>query len=214
MTQYGFYFDSTRCTGCRTCEMACKDYKDLPQSIAFRKIYDYEGGIWTAESDGSYSTDSFAYHVSAACNHCGTPACMEACPQGAIEKSSDTGIVTISAENCIGDGACTVACPYGVPTLDPAKNQSVKCDACQDRVAEGKAPICVEACPLRALDFGDFQELREKYGTEAEIAPLPSADLTVPALVIKPCPAAKESGDTTGEVSNEKELLGVEAFTA
>ena len=53
MTQYGFFFDSTRCTGCRTCEMACKDYKDLSATIAFRKVYDYEGGAWSDVGDGT-----------------------------------------------------------------------------------------------------------------------------------------------------------------
>lgn len=214
MAQYGFYFDSTRCTGCRTCEMACKDYKDLPQTIAFRKVYDYEGGNWTAQDNGSYSTDCFAYHVSLSCNHCAKPACLPACPQGAISKDENTGIVSISEDTCVGDGACAIACPYEVPFVDPAKGQAVKCDLCQNRVAEGKTPICVEACPLRALDFGDIQELQEKYGSDAAIAPLPTADLTIPSLVIKPCPAAKESGDTEGEIGNVKELMGVEAFTA
>ena len=60
MTQYGFYFDSSRCTGCKTCEMACKDYKDLSQTVAFRKVYDDEGGTWTAADDGSYTTDAYA----------------------------------------------------------------------------------------------------------------------------------------------------------
>ena len=52
MTHYAFSFDGTRCTGCKTCEMACKDYKDLSQTVAFRKVYDYEGGTWTAADDG------------------------------------------------------------------------------------------------------------------------------------------------------------------
>ena len=90
MTQYGFYFDSTRCTGCKTCEMACKDYKDLPATIAFRKVYDYEGGSWTDAGNGVYTTDTFAYHVSLACNHCAMPACMAKCPSGAIEKDGKT----------------------------------------------------------------------------------------------------------------------------
>ena len=51
MTQYGFYFDSTRCTGCRTCEMACKDYNDLPANYAFRRVFDYEGGDWKDNGD-------------------------------------------------------------------------------------------------------------------------------------------------------------------
>lgn len=212
MAQYGFYFDSSRCTGCRTCEMACKDYKDLPQTLAFRKVYDYEGGTWSAQDNDTYTTDCFAYHVSLSCNHCAKPACLGACPQGAISKDADTGIVTISEDACVGDGACVIACPYDVPTINPAKNQAVKCDLCQDRVAEGKTPICVESCPVRALDFGEIQELQGKYGTDAAIAPLPSADETIPSLVIKPCPAAKQPGDTSGEVINEKEIIGTEAF--
>ena len=69
MTQYGFFFDSTRCTGCRTCEMACKDYKDLSATIAFRKVYDYEGGAWSDAGDGTFTSDAFAYHVSLGCQH-------------------------------------------------------------------------------------------------------------------------------------------------
>ncbi len=214
MVQYGFYFNSARCTGCRTCEIACKDYKDLSQKIAFRRVYDYEGGLWTAQDDGSYMTDTFAYHVSLACNHCAMPACIEVCPQGAIVKNDDTGVVAIDEDVCIGDGACVAACPYDAPILDPEKGQAVKCDFCQDRLSEGKAPICVEACPVRALDYGDIQELQEKYGTTAEIAPLPTADITIPALVIGVCPAAKDPGDTSGEVANVKELMGVEAFVS
>ena len=64
MTQYGFYFDSTRCTGCRTCEMACKDYNDLPASYAFRRVFDYEGGDWKDNGDGTFEPTSWAYHVS------------------------------------------------------------------------------------------------------------------------------------------------------
>ena len=97
MTQYGFYFDSTRCTGCKTCEMACKDYKDLPQTIAYRHVYDYEGGAWTDAGDGTYTSDAFAYHVSLGCQHCAMPACMAKCPSGAISKDTDTGLVFIDA---------------------------------------------------------------------------------------------------------------------
>ena len=74
MTQYGFYFDSTRCTGCRTCEMACKDYNDLPANYAFRRVFDYEGGDWKDNGDGTFEPTSWAYHVSMACNHCAMPA--------------------------------------------------------------------------------------------------------------------------------------------
>ena len=94
--------------------------------------------------------------------------------------------------------------------MDKALGKGVKCDGCADRVAAGRSPICVEACPLRALEFGDIEELRAKHeGTVAGIAPMPSPDETTPSIAILPCPAAKEPGDTTGAIANEKEVTGV-----
>lgn len=55
MTQYGFYFDSSRCTGCKTCELVCKDYHDLGPDILFRRIYDFEGGSWEKTSEGAWN---------------------------------------------------------------------------------------------------------------------------------------------------------------
>lgn len=208
---YGFYFDSTRCTGCRTCEMACKDYNDLSQEVAYRKVYDYEGGECVVDGEGLATNSAFMYHVSAACNHCEKPACFAACPSGAIEKD-ENGIVYIT-DACTGNGACVDACPYGVPILDKASGKGVKCDMCRDRVAEGKQPICVEACPLRALEWGDLDELKAAHpDAVAGIAPLVAPDLTIPSLLIKACPAAKEPGDETGAVANEKEVTGVPAW--
>ena len=99
------------------------------------------------------------------------------------------------------------ACPYGAPTVDEEQKKSVKCTQCGDRVAEGKQPICVEACPVRALDFGEIEDLRAKYGDVAEIAPLPEASLTKPNLVITAPAQAKPANDTTGTVENEVELV-------
>lgn len=207
MTQYGFYFDSTRCTGCKTCQMACKDYKDLPTDYAFRRVYDYEGGSWIDGGDGTYTSDAYAYHVSMACNHCAMPACMAKCPSGAIAKDTETGLVHIDEEKCTGAGVCVATCPYNVPVLDAEKKLGVKCDGCADRVAEGLDPICVESCPVRALEFGDIEELRSKHaGTVAGIAPMPSPDQTTPSIAINPCSAAKEPGDTTGAIANELEV--------
>ena len=62
MKQYGFYFDSDRCTGCKTCELACKDYKDLGTDVNFRRIYEYTGGTWNQQSDGCWHQDVFAYY--------------------------------------------------------------------------------------------------------------------------------------------------------
>ena len=74
-------------------------------------------------------------------------------------------------------------------------------------LAAGKQPICVEACPLRALDFGDIEELRAAYGDDAEIAPLPAADETKPNLVITAPAGAKPVGDSAGEIMNELEIM-------
>lgn len=62
-TQYGFYIDSSRCTGCKTCELACKDFKNLSPEVNFRRIYEYAGGDWT-EQDGVYTQNVFAYYLS------------------------------------------------------------------------------------------------------------------------------------------------------
>lgn len=211
MTQYGFFFDSTRCTGCRTCEMACKDYKDLPATYAFRRVFDYEGGTWENMGDDTFSTKAYAYHVSLSCNHCERPACLGKCPQGAISKDEKTGIVSTDKEKCIGCGTCVQACPYHVPVVDPEEMKSVRCDMCSERTAEGKMPICVEACPLRALDFGDVESLRAAHKDAVDaIAPLPSGSETGPSLVILPCPAAKEPGDATGMIANELEVANLQ----
>lgn len=138
MTQYGFYFDGTRCTGCRTCEMACKDYNDLPANYAFRRVFDYEGGDWKDNGDGTFEPTSWAYHVSMACNHCAMPACVANCPQGALEKDADTRLVSRDEEKCIGCGTCVKSCPYEVPVVDTETMKSAKCDGCASRVAEGQ----------------------------------------------------------------------------
>jgi anaerobic dimethyl sulfoxide reductase subunit B (iron-sulfur subunit) len=178
----------------------------LGTEILFRKIYDYEGGTWTQGADGTWTTTTFAYHVSAACNHCVMPACLAVCAVEAIVKDADNGLVTIDEELCIACGSCMTACPYEVPKMDEGTKKVRKCDACFDRVAEGKQPICVEACPLRALEFDEIETLRSKYGDLAQIPPLVDPAQTAPSLVIKPCPAAESPAAATGFVANELEV--------
>jgi anaerobic dimethyl sulfoxide reductase subunit B (iron-sulfur subunit) len=206
MAQLGFYFDSSRCTGCKTCELACKDYKDLGTEILFRKIYDYEGGDWTQGEDGVWTTTAFAYHVSEACNHCAAPACSAVCPVEAIVKDGENGLVVIDEELCIGCESCVTACPYEVPKMDVERQKARKCDGCFERVAEGKQPICVEACPLRALEFDDVEVLRSKYGDLAQIPPLTDPAQTMPSIVINPCPAIESPAIATGFVANGLEV--------
>ena len=111
-----------------------------------------------------------------------------------MHKRSEDGLVVVDEDLCIGCKACAMACPYGAPQYDSRKGHMTKCDGCYQRVGEGKKPVCVESCPLRALDFGPIDELRAKYGALAAVAPLPSSKFTVPSIVIKPNPNARPSG--------------------
>lgn len=135
-----------------------------------------------------------AYSYSASCNHCESPACFSACPTGAIEKRED-GAVVIDREACSGDGSCTKACPYGIPQILP-DGKAGKCDSCYLIREAGGKPACVAACPNRALDFGELDDLAKKYGPDcvSEIAILPSADTTKPSLLISAKEAATETG--------------------
>jgi anaerobic dimethyl sulfoxide reductase subunit B (iron-sulfur subunit) len=185
--------------------LACKDYKDLGPQTLFRKIYDVEGGVWQQGEGGVWTTDSFAYHVSAACNHCVAPACVTSCPVSAILRDEDTGLVYIDKELCINCESCVTACPYAVPKMDVERGIVDKCDGCLDRVREGKKPICVEACPLRALELDSIETLHSEYGDLNRLYPLPEAT-TGPNLVIKTSPAADASASANAFVANMQEV--------
>jgi DMSO reductase iron-sulfur subunit len=135
-TQYGFFIDSSRCTGCKTCELACKDFKNLTPEVSFRRIYEYAGGDWQ-EDNGVWHQNVFAYYLSIACNHCEDPACTKVCPSGAMHKRED-GFVVVDEDVCIGCRYCHMACPYGAPQYNAEKGHMTKCDGCHERVAEGK----------------------------------------------------------------------------
>jgi len=87
------------------------------------------------------------------CFHCERPACVAACPTGAMQKRGD-GIVFSDLELCIGCLTCAVACPYGMPVLNTATGKVAKCDGCKDRVDKGLWPACALKCPGSALTFG------------------------------------------------------------
>lgn len=199
MTQLGFYFDASKCTGCKTCAVACKDKNNLEVGRNFRRVQEYAGGSWK-QVKGAWKQDVFAYYTSVGCNHCAQPTCTTVCPTGAHAKRADNGLVLIDAKTCIGCKLCAQACPYGAPQFDEKSGKMTKCDGCIDRLADGKQPSCVESCPQRALEFGDIKALEQKYGKGAAIAPLPAPGLTRPALIVKPPRNARPVGDQSGRV--------------
>jgi anaerobic dimethyl sulfoxide reductase subunit B len=203
--QLAFYFDVARCTGCKACQIACQDKYDHPADLYWRRVPEYTGGEWTFNKDGSYNQNVFSYYVSVACNHCDKPICQEVCPANAIEKRDD-GVVLIDEDKCIGCRYCEWACPYASPQYNEDTNKMGKCTFCEDYLEQGQPPACVAACPSRALDFGELEDLRAKYGDLNEIAPLPEAKLTEPALVIKPNLNTQPVNADIGELANPEEV--------
>lgn len=198
-TQLGFYFNADVCVGCKACQLACKDKNDLPVGVIWRRVIEYESGSWTPSGSIMVPQEIFGYFTSIACNHCENAICMDACPAGAITKT-DKGIVLINEDKCIGCRYCEWVCPYAGPQYNHETGAMTKCDFCYDLQAAGKNPACVDACPMRALEFGDIEELRAKYGDVVELEPLPRRDITSPALVIKPHRQAQVTGHGTGRI--------------
>lgn len=170
--QLGFFVDTTRCTNCRTCEVACKDAHDLAVGLRFRRVRAFEGGEFP---------DVYAYNISMSCHHCEDPACVKACPAHAYSKRPSDGIVVHDPERCIGCRYCTWVCPYAAPQYDAAAGIVRKCDMCLDTVAPGEAPICVSACPTRAIETGLLSEIAGRPGASLEIRFLPEPMLTRPS---------------------------------
>lgn len=183
--QVGFYFQQDRCVGCFTCQIACKDKNDLEVGQNFRKVKKIEGGSFIKQGNG-YANNIYAFWTSIACNHCQDPKCVKGCPTGAMTKRPEDGIVHVDKNKCVGCSYCEMNCPYHAPQLNKKTGKMGKCDMCKDLLAKGEKPICVDACPMRALDFGDIEELKKKYQGTADVKGLPSSRITKPNLVIHP----------------------------
>ncbi len=180
MTQYGFYFDQSRCIGCSACEVACEQWHDIaPGYVKWMRIYQWEKG----------SFPNLALNILAiSCYHCENPVCIKACPERALYKEEKYGAVLVNRDQCQGKRKCWMACPYGVPQYEgnaPGLKMS-KCNMCIDRLEQGLAPICVLSCSMRALEFGTLDELKAKYGTLGALPEMPKASITRPAVVFKP----------------------------
>lgn len=144
--QYGFSYDESRCIRCRTCEVACQSTRRVEPRLKWRRVVDNWSGQFP---------DVTCTYFSLACMHCSHPACVAACPTGAISKRAEDGIVVVDKVKCNGCRECLSACPYDVPRFD-RDGIMQKCDGCVDRVG---GPACVASCPAEALHYGPLDEL-------------------------------------------------------
>ena len=172
----GFYFDMTACIGCRTCQVACKDKNDLEMGVIFRRLSDFEVGEYPAVQ---------TYHYSGSCNHCEKPECVAACPNAAMYIDEEDGTVQHDDEACIGCQTCVNSCPYGAPQFIEEDKIVQKCDTCRALREAGHEPVCVEACPMRAIEFGEMGDLRAAHpDAVSELPCTEPAATTTPNILI------------------------------
>ncbi len=181
--QLGFFVDSRFCSGCKTCQVACKDKNDLSVGQFYRKVKEFSGGDYQKVGKG-WRSNVWCYWISLSCNHCEEPLCVKSCPSGALTKGGKEGLVLVEEELCRGCSACADACPYNALTLFEEKGKVGKCDFCQDLLSLGEDPVCVSACPMRALGYGELTKLKEDNQGVKDLCGLPEAKLTKPSWVI------------------------------
>lgn len=178
--------DLTKCIGCRSCQVACKQWNDLPAdtekfSNTWDTPIDTTDNTWTRVKyyflqEGKEVKWRF---VKRQCMHCQRPACVAVCTSGALTKTPD-GPVIFNAQKCTGCAYCFSACPFGMPRYTSGNWGGVvlqKCRFCfdlqgtYDRVGRGQAPACVRACPAGALMFGERDLLLKEARARIAAAP-------------------------------------------
>ncbi|MDO8848988.1 MAG: 4Fe-4S dicluster domain-containing protein [Coriobacteriia bacterium] len=169
MAETAIMYDSSKCTACKGCQVACKQWNQLSSPMT-NDEYLYTKGFqapirlapktWLIinfiEEDKKVGIDWNFMRKS--CFHCTDAACETACPVGAISHK-DNGSVVIDQEKCIGCRYCVASCPFGVPQWNETTNTTFKCWQCQDRTAAERSPACVSTCPTGALQFGDRADM-------------------------------------------------------
>jgi formate dehydrogenase iron-sulfur subunit len=177
----GILFDSSKCIGCRACQMACKRWNKLPaetqtplrlpmETVGAAKLYDTPQNLsadtWMIIKLSKRSNTDWHF-VNYQCMHCADAACVTVCPSGALYKDPK-GFTGYDETKCIGCGYCTQFCPYGVPHLRTTSNltgqaKAAKCTFCQDRIYAGiGGPFCATSCPVGALVWGLRSDLLDK----------------------------------------------------
>ncbi|MCO5165034.1 MAG: 4Fe-4S dicluster domain-containing protein [Planctomycetes bacterium] len=192
-TTVGFLTDVSLCIGCKACEVACKEWNQVPAEPGCFRGYDNTAALGAATwrhvqflerdqrlgaqvagpmtgADGE-APFSWLFH-SDVCRHCEVAGCLEYCPTGAIVRV-ETGAVVVQDDVCNGCGYCVVGCPFGV--IDrredplPGAGGAYKCTFCYDRQKDGLTPACAKACPTESIQFGPLDDLRARAAERAEV---------------------------------------------
>ena len=189
--QYGFFTDTTVCIGCKACEVACKEWNNLPadevgltghsydntgslsantwRHVAFveKKARDREADGYGIRENEQAAFQSGWLMMSDVCKHCHHAPCMEACPTGALFKTEfDT--VVVQQDICNGCGYCVPACPFGVVDVSTTDGKAHKCTLCYDRLKGGLEPACAKSCPTDSIQFGELSDLHARAKVRVE----------------------------------------------
>lgn len=151
--------DPSKCIGCRSCQIACKQWNQLPaEKTKFTGTYENPPGFtpltWTKivfkeqEKNGEIRWNL----TKQGCMHCYDAACMTVCPADAIYRTN-YGTVAVDVNKCIGCNYCAANCPFGAISFDRKTNVATKCTFCLDRIDNGLQPACANACPTGAIIY-------------------------------------------------------------
>lgn len=165
----GFFTDTTLCIGCKACEVACKEWNQLPADgyeftgMSYDNTQELSGNTWRhvafIEQFDKEQNQQRWLMESDVCKHCTHAGCLDVCPTGALVRT-EFGTVVLQEDICNGCGYCVVACPFGVISERQDTKTMGKCTLCYDRLKVNEKPACAKACPTESIQFGDVIELR------------------------------------------------------
>ena len=167
-------FDSSHCTGCKGCQVACKQWNMLPSKMGLNDNEftgslqgpgDLGGDTRLVMTFDEKPSDNKLQPIHWAigrrsCFHCTDAGCVAICSSGALKKN-DNGVVSFDTEKCNGCTYCQSACPFDVPRFRDTDGKIDKCTLCLDRLEEGQIPACVKTCQPEALKFCPREEMLE-----------------------------------------------------